>query len=411
MEWKRAILHVDMDAFFASVEVLDDPSLKGKPVIVGGLTEHRGVVAAASYEVRKFGVRSAMPTALALRRCPDAVLIHPRHERYEEMSHKVMDILSSYTPLLEQVSVDEAFLDVTASTALFGPPERIARDIKDRIRRETGLTASVGVAPNKFLAKLASDLEKPDGLTVIPPGREAETIAPLPLSRIWGVGPKSAERLESLGFHTIGEVAACQPGRLRAAIGERWARDLQALARGEDAGEVTVSRDAKSMSRETTFAVFISDPTEIESRLLALSEDVGARLRADGLTGRTVDIKVRDETFATVTRAETLPEPTDLGEVVYAAALRLFHDKVSLGRKKVRLLGVGVSGLAPRDAGQLKLFGDPATDKRHRMAEAVDRVRKKLGDNAIQRGLNLKGGKLSRRGGWEGASGGGKKPV
>jgi DNA polymerase-4 len=405
MEWKRAILHVDMDAFFASVEVLDDPSLRGKPVIVGGLPEHRGVVAAASYEVRKFGVRSAMPTGMALRRCPHAVLIRPRHERYEEMSHKVMEILSSYTPLLEQVSVDEAFLDVTASTALFGPPEKMARDIKERIRKETGLTASVGVASNKFLAKLASDLEKPDGLTVILPGTEAARIAPLPLGRIWGVGPKSAERLESLGFHTIGEVAACPPERLRAAIGERWARDLQALARGEDEGEVTISRNAKSMSRETTFAVFISDPSEIEAHILALSEDVASRLRADGLTGRTVDIKVRDETFATVTRAETLPEPTDLGEAVFAAAMRLYREKVSLGRKKVRLLGVGVSGLAPRDAGQLKLFGDPGTDKRHRMAEAVDRVRKKLGDNAVQRGLNLKGGKLSRRGGWEGTDG------
>ncbi|MEK7767332.1 MAG: DNA polymerase IV, partial [bacterium] len=347
----RAILHVDMDAFFASVEILDHPALRGKPVIVGGRPGTRGVVAAASYEARKFGVHSAMPSATAVRLCPQAVFLPPRGERYAEVSRTIMAILGSFTPALEQISVDEAFLDVTACHALFGPPEEIARTIKERVRGETGLTCSVGVAPNKFLAKVASDLEKPDGLTVIPAARAAARLAPLPVRRIWGVGPKTAERLSGLGLRTIGEGAACPPDRLAAELGS-WAGELQALARGEDDRPVETGGEAKSMSRETTFTVFLADRERIESVLLALADDVAERLRADGLTARVVTLKVRDETFKTVTREATLARPADLGETFYAETVRLFREKVSLGGRKVRLLGVGATGLAPRDAGQ-----------------------------------------------------------
>jgi DNA polymerase-4 len=391
-----------MDAFFASVEIHDDPALAGKPVIVGGTPEGRGVVAAASYEARKFGVHSAMPAATAVRLCPHAVFLPARGERYAEVSRAVMTILGAFTPLLEQISVDEAFLDVTASRALFGPPETIARTIKERVRAGTGLTCSVGVAPNKFLAKVASDLEKPDGLTVIPDGAAAVRLAPLPVRRIWGVGPKTAARLEGLGLRTIGQVAACDPARLAAELGS-WAAELQALARGEDDRPVETGGEAKSLSRETTFAVFLSDRERIESVLLALADDVAERLRADGLAARVVTLKVRDETFKTVTREATLDRSTDLCETLYAEVVRLFREKVALGGRKVRLLGVGATGLAPRDAGQQGLFPDPADEKRRHAAQAVDRVKKKYGEDAVTRARLLKGKGLSGRGGWEGA--------
>ncbi len=405
----RAILHVDMDAFFAAVEIHDRPELAGRPVVVGGSPGQRGVVAAASYEARKYGLHSAMPMATALRLCPEAVVLPARGDRYAEVSGAVMEILRSFTPLVEQISVDEAFLDVTGCGALFGPPETIARSIKARVREATGLTCSVGVAPNKFLAKVASDLEKPDGLTVIPGGGGAAAIAPLPVRRIWGVGPRTEEALVALGLTTIGALAAAPEALLTRRLGS-YAAELQALARGEDDRPVETGGEAKSISRETTFAEFLADPDRIDTVLLALADDVAARLREAGLVARTLQLKVRDETFATVTRALTLPESSDLGDVLHAAARRLFRERIALGGRKVRLLGVGASGLEPRDAGQLPLLVDRRMAKARKVAEAVDRIRKRHGDDAVTRAQLLNDGELSERGGWEGRKEKGRNP-
>ncbi len=396
----RAILHVDMDAFFAAVEALDDPSLAGLPLIVGGSPEKRGVVAAASYEARKFGVHSAMPTATALKLCPRAVLLPSRGERYAEVSDRIMKILGDFTPVVEQISVDEAFLDITGTEALFGAPVETAKAIKRRILTETGLTASVGVASNKFLAKLASDLEKPDGLTVVPDDA-AGFIAPLSVRRIWGIGPRTAERLLALGIDTVGKLQSFPAKELRRHLGS-WALDLQTLSRGEDTREVTPDHDTKSISRETTFAEFLGDPGEIADVLLALADDVATRLRVENFSARTLTLKVRDERFTTMTRSVTLTEPTCLGETVFAEVSRLFRE-VDLHGRKVRLLGVGASALEGPAGSQLELI----PDKRKRAAEVVDRVRGRYGPTALVRGQLLGEKRLSPRGGWEGK---GKEP-
>lgn len=379
----RAILHVDMDAFFASVEIRDDPRLGGKPVIVGGPSARRGVVAAASYEARAYGIHSAMPTAEAFRRCPGAVLIPARHGRYAEVSDRIMDILGTFTPLVEPMSVDEAFLDVTGCEPLHGAPPVIARRIKDAIRDRERLTASVGVAPNKLLAKIASDLEKPDGLTVVT-GEPAAFLAPLPVRRLWGVGPKTAEALLGLGITTIGGLARFHPRALARSLGDQ-AEWLQRLARGEDDRPVVVDHEAKGMSREETFAEFLTDPAKIDRALLELADDVASRLRASGCRARVVTLKVRDERFVTLTRSRTLPEPTDLGETLHATAAALYRDRVDLAGRAVRLLGVGAGDLTPADAGQLALLPDAGSEKRRRAAGAVDRIRHKLGDAAVTR--------------------------
>lgn len=399
---QRLILHVDMDAFFAAVEILDQPQLAGQPVIVGGSAARRGVVAAASYEARKFGVHSAMPTATAMRLCPHAVLLPARGDRYEEVSEQIMAILHEFTPLVEQTSVDEAFLDVTGSTALYGPGEQIAAAIKIRIRGETSLTCSIGVAPNKFLAKLGSDFNKPDGLTVIPAETAAGFIAPLPASRIWGVGPRAVERLAALGIQTIGELARYSPQQLLAHFGQH-AGGLQALARGEDSSPVVTAHDPKSISRETTFAEFLSDREQMEATLLELADDVAARLRAAGLVAYTVTLKVRDETFATITRSHTLVEPADLGETLHEIACDMLRQKVTLHGRKVRLLGIGAGGLREKSSIPPELFPDPRKAKTRRVAETVDRIREKLGPGSVVRARHLRRyGGLSERGGWEG---------
>ena len=399
MRTARAILHVDMDAFFAAVEVLDDPSLKDKPVIVGGESRKRGVVAAASYEARRFGVHSAMPTAEAFRRCPHAILKPARHDRYAEMSDKVMAILGSVTPLLEQVSVDEAYLDVTGSEALFGDPPAIARRIKDRIRKDLCLTCSVGVAKGKVFAKIASDLEKPDGLTVVPEDGPA-FMAPLPVGKIPGVGPKLRETLALLGIRTIGDLARHPIGPLERRIGS-WAAELRALANGEDDRPVVTDRDAKGMSRESTFAEFLDDPRDVDDALLALADDVAERLRSHGLTARTITLKVRDEKFSTRTRSRALDQPTDLGDVLHANAADLLKT-VDLKGLKIRLLGVGSSGFDPAGTGQMALLRDARADKTRTLAGTVDRIRKKHGDAAVVRAQLLKGRKVTK-GGWEAA--------
>lgn len=378
----RTILHVDMDAFYASIEQRDHPELLGKPVIVGGSPEERGVVSAASYEARRYGVRSAMPMAQARRLCPEGVFLPVRMARYRQVSSQVMAILHCFTPLVEKLSVDEAFLDVTGSEALFGSGVEIARAIKERIRSELSLTASVGVAPNKFLAKVASDLRKPDALVVVPPEGVEEFLSTLPVSRLWGVGPATERSLRRLGIQTIGQLAAYPVETLRRRLG-RAGEALHRLARGEDDRPVEPSTEVKSIGRETTFPEDIGDTETLERVLLGLSEEVGARLRREGVCGRTVTLKLRFSNFTTLTRSRSLPEATALAEKIYPVALALFRGVER--PLKVRLLGVTVSNLSPGQAArQLSLF-EPPDARRERLAETVDSLRERYGDEIIRR--------------------------
>jgi DNA polymerase-4 len=382
---KRYILHLDVDAFFASVEEILDPSLKGKPLIVGARPEQRGVVASASYAARAFGVHSAMPTAQALRLCPQAIVIPPRHKVYGEYSARMMAILSEYSTLIEPLSLDEAFLDVTGCEARWGSPEELARRLQKRLEVELGLSTSIGLASNKLVAKIASGLEKPHGFVVVPQGREAEFLAPLPVERLWGVGEVTARSLHELGVFTIGQLAGLPAAQLEARFGRRG-RDLHRHARGIDDSPVVAEREEKSLSREVTFAEDIGDEQVLRKTLLSLSEDVARQLRKRGLRGRTVKLKLRYADFKTLTRQVTMEAPTDLEQVIFDQAARLVErawDK----RKKVRLIGVGVSKFEPEER-QLSLFegtGEGKVEKLRRFSQAVDRIREKYGDEAIQR--------------------------
>ncbi len=397
----RTILHVDMDAFFASVEQRDNPALRGRPVLVGGAGK-RGVVAAASYEARAFGCRSAQPMAVALRNCPGAVVIKPRGGRYREISERVFEILGAFSPLVEPISIDEAFIDVTGSLALFGSGEQIARDIRARIKSDIGLTASVGVAPNKFLAKLASDLDKPDGLTVIEPGREREVLDPLPVSRLWGVGPAAEKQLHRLGLRTIGDVARTPPGVLAARFGEHGAR-LARLSRGEDDRPVRARNGVKSISHEQTFEEDLGDPGEVRRVLLARCEDVGRRLRGRGLLARTVTIKIRFGDFETVTRSVSLDGPTDATEAIWSAARGLFDAWAGGAFRPVRLIGVGVSNLLAPTAdaacgAQMGLFEAEQTAGHSAIDALTDAIAARHGKDAVHRAGALSCGKKPRRG-------------
>lgn len=384
----RYILHVDMDAFYASVEQLDHPELKGRSVIVGGRPEARGVVSAASYEARKFGVHSAMPMRTAVRLCPEAVLLPVRMERYHELSEKLCTLFESYTPLVETISLDEAFLDVTGSLRLFGSAEKIAREIKVRIRTELGLTASVGVAPNKFLAKLASDWEKPDGLVVIIEEEKEEKISDLPASRLWGVGEATLKELEKLGVRTIGEVRALGRELLEEKFGKAgsWIYDR---SRGIDESEVTPDREAKSVGAETTFPEDIADLEALERTLLELAERVGFRLRDAGVKARTITLKVRFANFQTVTRSLTREDPTSSTSEIYRKARWLLVNRVKLGRKAVRLLGITTSQFAEGGLRQQSLFPQAEDSKLERLEETINKIRLKLGRQALKRGRLL----------------------
>jgi len=309
---ERKIVHVDMDAFYAAIEQLDNPKLRGLPVIVGGDPASRGVVSTASYEARRFGVHSAMPAAQARRLCPQGIFLRPRFPRYHEVSRQIRRIFYSYTPLVEPLSLDEAFLDLTDTEWLFGPAEEVAREIKRRVREETGLTCSVGVAPNKFLAKLASDLEKPDGFVIVRAGEELPFLENLPVSCLFGVGEKTARRLQDLGLSTIGQLREVPLEKLVHEFGS-FGRTLYNLARGIDPSPVVPEREVRSLGQERTFAEDISDGEVLKRALFELSEEVGRRLRAAGLKGRTVQVKVRFADFTTTTRSATLPRPTDSG--------------------------------------------------------------------------------------------------
>ena len=379
------ILHVDMDAFYASVEELDDPGLVGQPVVVGGTPDGRGVVAAANYAARHYGIHSAMPAARARRLCPHAVFIRSRMDRYVEVSVELRGIFARYTPLVEPLSLDEAFLDVTSSLRLFGDGQAIARRIKEEIRDELGLVASVGVAPNKFLAKLASDLDKPDGLVVVPTDAIEAFLEPLPVSRLWGVGKVSNRDLAAMGVHTIGDLRRL-PEDLLVSRFARTAAHLLRLARGIDDRRVVPDRDAKSISHETTFAIDIDDAEVLRSWLLELTEQVATRLRRQGLRGRTVLIKVRYADFHTVTRSESLDAPSNVTRELYLTAVRLLQAQLARSPQPVRLLGMGASVVTGEELEQGQLFEAEAREQQRRIDTVVDSIKSRFGHRALRRG-------------------------
>ena len=381
----RAILHVDMDAFYASVEQRDKPELRGKPVIVGADPQERGVVAACSYGARHFGVHSAMPSRTAYRLCPQGIFLRPDMEKYKSVSRQVMTVLQSFTPLVQPISIDEAFLDVSGTAKRLAEAKTVAQRIKAEIRKQTGLTASVGVAPNKFLAKLASDLNKPDGLTIITEEEKLQVLAPLPVSKVLDVGKVTERRLQELGIRTIGDLQKFPLDELRRRLGN-VAGLLHALALGEDDREVVTDEGTKSISSENTFDRDTSNLDQIKRCLLEQAEDVGASLRREQLAARTVQLKLRYADFTTLTRRKTLLKPTQDGMMLYQVAERLLSAERIQG-KRIRLIGVGGTNLV-RPEMQGDLF-DRKDEKRARLAKAVDGLREKLGPGAIKRGSSI----------------------
>ena len=345
----KHIIHADLDAFYAAVEQLDNPDLRGKPVLVGGSPESRGVVATASYEARVFGVHSAMPMATAVRHCPQGIIVRPRFDRYREMSRLVMEIFRDLTDLVEPLSLDEAYLDITSLVESRRPPLGVAIDLKRRVREETRLNVSIGLGTSKSVAKIASDLEKPDGLVVVPPGDERGFLAPLPVGKLWGIGPKTAERLLQDGVTTIGELAS-QPDEWYARKFGKRAQSIRAKAKGQDEDPVKTERSPKSISAETTFPTDINSPEELRGTLNRLASSVSGQLEKKEVKGRTVTVKLRLSDFTTLTRQTTLKAPTNLESVMTETGWRLLEAELTPGRA-LRLLGVGMSG-----------FEEPVTD-------------------------------------------------
>jgi DNA polymerase IV len=377
------ILHVDMDAFYASVEIRDRPELAGKPVIVGGLSG-RSVVLSATYQARKFGVHSAMPMSRARRLCPQATVIPPRHWLYSAVSKEVMAIFRDVTPLVQPLSLDEAFLDVSGATRLLGSSVMIGQRIRRQVAEQQQITCSVGVAPNKFLAKLASVQCKPDGLLVIPADRVLEFLHPLPVSALWGVGQRTGAVLARLGLRTVGDIAATPVSALEAELGPAAAAHLTALAWGRDSREVETAVREKSVGAEETFDVDISDPEVIRRELLRLSRRTARALRSSGCAARTVVVKLRKADFKTITRSRTLAEPTDVTRQIYNTACALYEASGLSGRARLRLVGVRATGLVPAEAAQTQLaLGERAVA--WRAAEsAVDRIASRFGTDAIR---------------------------
>ena len=388
MPTARTILHVDMDAFYASVEQRDNPELRGKPVVVGG-GSNRGVVAAASYEVRKFGVRSAMPMREAIRRCPDLVRVAPRMAHYKAVSRKVFAVFSEFTPVIEGLSLDEAFLDVTASQGLHGTGFEIARRIKRRINEETSLTASVGIAENKLVAKIASDLDKPDGIVEITPDDYLRLLDPLPVSAIPGIGKQTLARLHKIDVRRIGDLRVAPDRDLEPIFG-RYTRRMRERAAGIDARPVASGRQEKSISAEETYDVDLSEPGDMERELLRLAETTAGRLRKAVLQAGTVQIKIRLSDFQTFTRQKRLRPPASSTGQIYHVARELLGEW--LGRNpgaRIRLLGVGGSRLSP--AGQPDLFGEQHTAHPGAIDKAADGIRDRFGAGAVTRARNLQG--------------------
>ncbi|HAF71274.1 TPA: DNA polymerase IV [Candidatus Acetothermia bacterium] len=374
---ERWVLHVDMDAFYASVEQLDNPSLKGRPVIVGGLGP-RGVVATASYQARAYGVHSAMPMARARRLCPHGVFLPPRFARYQELSSRIQAILREYTPLVEPISLDEAFLDLTGTQRARGSPEQVAREIHTRIPREVGLPCSVGLGPSKLLAKLASDSAKPGGLRVIKPEDVIAFMSPLPVERLWGIGPKTAQRLTQQGIRTVQDLRGVDVALLSSWFGPKVGTHLWRLARGLDDSPVIPVREAKSFSQEVTYPEDLYDQEVIRAEVRRLAHMVAGRLKEEGFLARVVRIKVRWEDFVTNTRQLRLPEATDNVVLLSEAAVELL-SRLETGRG-VRLVGVGVAGLVPASFRPLHLFLD------ERLSEAAWRLRARFGEAALMWG-------------------------
>ncbi len=387
---QRAIIHIDMDAFYASVEQRDNPELKGKPVIIGGSVESRGVVSTASYEARKYGVHSAMPMAEAHRLCPNGVYLPVDMQKYRLVSHQIMDIFHRFTPEVEAISLDEAFLDVTASQKLFGTAEEIGREIKRLIKTELNLTASVGLSYNKFLAKLASDMDKPDGFYQIGPEELESKVWPLPVRRMMGVGGKTAQLLEGMGVRTIGQLAKMNMGLLEHILGKQGIM-MYEVANGVDNRMVEPVRESKSVGRETTFPKDISERYVLETILFTLADDVCHTLRATNLKGRTVSIKIRYPDFRSITRAQTLDGYTSSFEPVFEAVKQLMEHNYKDGTP-VRLIGVTVSGLKKDDEiiEQQDLFSDGGAQKKQAALNSVmDKINEKYGGDTVHRARKL----------------------
>lgn len=384
----RKILHVDLDAFFCSVELLRHPEYHGRPFVVGGQPGSRGVVSSASYPARNYGIRSAMPTALALRRCPDLIILRPDHKTYLKVSHEVMELLRESAPIVEPISIDEAFLDVSDAHET---GEEIARYLERLIEGRFRLPTSWGVATNKLVAKIATEVGKPQGLVVVPAGEEADFLAPLPVDMLWGIGPKSKEILLRIGITTIGAIAALSERQLKELFGERGP-ELAAKAKGYDDRPVEESHTRRSISSEHTYPKDVSDETQLHRTLLIMSEELGGRLRHEGLAGTTVRIKVRWPDFNTITRQIRLDQPTDQDEEIYQTSLQLFQAVWKKG-KKVRLLGIGVSDLGS-PMRQLHLF-DRSWEEESRLLEAIDAIRDRFGRDALRRASVLRQKKIT----------------
>lgn len=420
---RRWIMHVDMDAFFASIEQLDHPEYKGHPVIVGGLSS-RGVVATCSYEARKFGVHSAMPISRAKKLCPDGVYVYPRMDRYKEVSHQIFSIMKEFTPHIEPLSIDEAFLEVSGMSTMYSGPKALGRAIKDRVFEETGLIISAGLAPNKFLAKLASDLDKPDGLVVIPYGREKEILAPLPIKRIWGVGPRTEKILKTGGFHLMRHIQALPDESCLIPLVGNQARRIWELANGIDDRPVETNRKIQSIGAEETYEEDLTDGSAIELEFRYFANRLSKRLRKRNLLGHTVSIKVRYDDFTTVSRQKRLDTPSDHEHVFFETALllwnKLMQDKTSKkpkGKVKeleslgattkvqakaftyssegtrwidppgpIRLLGLTVSGLDEEVPMQDSLFESPKYETENKLAGVLDSLESKFGETAVMSG-------------------------
>lgn len=381
----RKIIHLDMDAFYASVEIRDRPELAKRPVAVGGRPDGRGVVAAANYIARRLGVFSAMPTATALRICPELVVLPPRHESYAEVSRHIHAIFQRYTPQIEPLALDEAFLDVTGSERLFGSPQRIGGEIKQSILEELSLVASVGIAPNKFLAKLASDIEKPDGFVVVSEDNIEAFLRDLPVTRIWGVGKVAAKGFERLGIRTIGQLRHYSPRLIREHFGNSGEQFLR-LAQGIDDRPVVSEQEAKSISNETTFGIDISERRIMRDWLHALTEQVAWRLRAHELKGRTIQIKVRLSDFTTLSRSHSLEGVTDITAEIWRTVQMLFDQRLPQPLPAVRLLGVGISNFSEPLPRQGDLFSADDSEQQQRIDSVLDEMQTRFGRASIRRG-------------------------
>jgi DNA polymerase-4 len=379
----RTIMHVDLDAFFVSVEQVFQPELKGKPVVVGGKPDRRGVVAAASYEARAFGLHSGMPLATAVRLCPQAILIEGNFHRYMDASKKFMAILSDFSPFIEPMGLDEAYLDVTGFESLHGTIRQMALTIKQRVKNELGIVASIGIAPCKVVAKVASDYSKPDGLIEVPYGQEAVFLAPLPIGDLPGIGKKTEQVLRGLGIRTIGEVAHMSPSALKSRFGV-FGEMLHCFATGIDDRKVLPPGDAKSISRETTFARDTRDSIFLEATLRYLSERVGAQLREQGKQAKCVSMKLRYADFTTITRSKSLKQAVDADQTIFEVGVELLQRALMADKQLVRLIGIGVSNLM-EPGKQLQLF-DNSARRLERLNQAIDRIRLKYGFTAIQTG-------------------------